>query len=114
MAETQLTLPLVQYKLEQEVIYQRVRDGYVNATAMCKAAGKLFGHYKESKQTTAFLKALEADIGIPISQLVQSIKGGAPTMQGTRFHSPKRCSQGIQMPWLRRGNRGKIVPTWFV
>lgn len=40
MAEFQISLPLVQYELEREVIHQRVRDGYVNATAMCKAAGK--------------------------------------------------------------------------
>jgi hypothetical protein len=31
----QIALPLVQYELEKEVIHQRVKDGYINATAMC-------------------------------------------------------------------------------
>lgn len=84
--ELQLSLPLVQYELEREVIYQRVRDGYVNATAMCKAADKKWGHYRENAQTQRFLEALEADIGIPISDLVQSVKGGDPALQGTWVH----------------------------
>lgn len=86
MTEQQLSLPLVQHEFEKEVIYQRVRDGYVNATAMCKAAGKLFGHYRENRQTTKFLEALQADIGMPISVLVQSVKGGDPSLQGTWVH----------------------------
>ena len=43
-AGVQIPLPLVKYELEPEVIYQRARDGYVNATAMCKAAGKQVKH----------------------------------------------------------------------
>jgi hypothetical protein len=86
VAEFQIALPLVQYELAQEVIHQRVRDGYVNATAMCKAADKLWGHYRENATTKAFLEALSADIGIPITELVQSIRGGSPAFQGTWVH----------------------------
>lgn len=86
-AEFQLPLPLVQYELEHEIIYQRVKDGYVNATAMCKAAGRLFGHYNELKTTQAFLDELASDIGIPISGIVHIVKGGAnPDLQGTWVH----------------------------
>jgi len=51
----QLTLPLVHYEFEKEIIYQRVKDGYINATAMCNVANRLFGHYNELKTTQAFL-----------------------------------------------------------
>lgn len=85
-AEYQLKLPLVQYELAREVIYQRVKDGYVSATAMCKAAGKQFNDYARLKTTPAFLSELSAETGIPVSDLVQSIKGGVPTLQGTWVH----------------------------
>lgn len=82
----QISLPLVQYEIEHEKIYQRVRDGYVNATAMCQAAGKLFGHYNEVKAHQAFFTELSNDIGIPISEIVQVIKGGNIELQGTWVH----------------------------
>ncbi len=85
-SDFQLPLPLVQYELETEVIHQRVRDGYVNATAMCKAADKQFNDYSRLKTTTPFLIELSAETGISVSELVQSIKGGVPTMQGTWVH----------------------------
>ena len=50
---------------------------------MCKAAGKLFGHYRELNQTQAFLEELSSVIGIPITDLVQVIQGGIPELQGT-------------------------------
>jgi hypothetical protein len=86
VGEFQIALPLVQYQLATEVIHQRVKDGYVNATAMCKAAGKPWADYNRLGTTGLYLDALSADMGIPISGLVQSIKGGVPTMQGTWVH----------------------------
>lgn len=77
---------LIPHKAQGATIYQRPNDGYINATAMCQASGKLWGHYRSTAQTEAFLTALEADIGIPISGLVQSIKGGDPRLQGTWVH----------------------------
>lgn len=82
----QLALPLVKYELAKEVIYQRVKDGYVNATAMCKAADKQINDYARLKTTQPFLAELSSETGIPVSELVQSIKGGIPTMQGTWVH----------------------------
>jgi hypothetical protein len=86
MAEFQIALPLVQYELAHEVIHQRVRDGYVNATAMCKAAEKAWADYNRLGSTQAYLVALSADMGIPITELVQSIRGGSPDLQGTWVH----------------------------
>lgn len=77
---------LVPHSYQGSLIQQRAGDGYINATAMCKAAGRLWGHYQENVTTKKFFAALAADIGIPISILVQSIKGGHPDQQGTYVH----------------------------
>lgn len=81
----QKSLVLIPRQVNESVVQQRASDGYINATAMCKAAGKLFGHYREPDATKAFLAALEADIGISISQLIQVIRGGNMD-QGTWVH----------------------------
>ncbi|MEQ1977641.1 KilA-N domain-containing protein [Xenorhabdus sp. SGI240] len=82
----QLDLPLISREENNVVIAQRAYDGYINATAMCKAAGKLLGHYLENNTSKSFLLALSADIGIPISELIQPVKGGIPDLQGTWVH----------------------------
>jgi hypothetical protein len=82
----QQELALIPHAIDGDVIEQRSIDGYVNATAMCRAAGKLFGHYAENRTTRAFLEELESVIGIPISELVQSVRGGGPSVQGTWVH----------------------------
>jgi hypothetical protein len=46
-------------------------DGYIDITNLCKAGGKLFGHYRENKKTQSFLQVLSSDIGIPISELIK-------------------------------------------
>lgn len=82
----QFSLTLIPHKVQNAIVDQRASDGYINATAMCKAAGKLFGHYRENGSTNDFLSELSADIGIPISDLIQAVKGGDPAMQGTWVH----------------------------
>jgi hypothetical protein len=77
---------LIPHTIEGAVVYQRVDDGYFNATAMCAAAGKLIGHYRENKQTVAFLEELAGSIGIPIDRLVVSIMDGANDLRGTWVH----------------------------
>jgi len=74
---------LIPHNIEGHVVGQRVADGYVNATAMCKAAGKLWADYFRLKGSQEFFDEMEADMGIPISELVQSVRGGFPEMQGT-------------------------------
>ena len=135
-------LPLIDHEIDNQPIGQRAHDGYVNATALCKASDKQLGHYLSNKSTKEFLGALSADIGIPISELVQSIKGGSPTLQGTWVHpqvainlgqwcSPKFAvlvskwifewmtggtAPASQFPYhIRRYlvNRAKIPPTHF-
>ena len=78
---------LIEHEVEGAIVPQRPTDGYVNATRLCQQAGKLFGDYRRLTQTRAFLEALEADMGIPITALIQVIRGGNETLsQGTWVH----------------------------
>ncbi len=68
-------------------IRQRVSDGYLNATDMCKANGKLYGNWYQLYSTKEFLEELSSDIGYPISQLVEVRKGNSKKYkQGTWIH----------------------------
>jgi hypothetical protein len=58
-------------------ISRRTTDGYVNATAMCKANGKRWKDYRESDRCQLYLDALESVAGISVHALVESRSGGA-------------------------------------
>ena len=58
-------------------ISRRTSDGYVNATAMCKANGKRWKDYRESDRCQLYLDALESVAGISVHALVESRSGGA-------------------------------------
>lgn len=78
-------------QLAQETRFTKfnVPAGYVNATQMCKASGKLWGNYAQLDSTKAYWEALSSDIGIPISELVLTIRGGNDEQrrsQGTWVH----------------------------
>lgn len=79
-------------------IQRREADGFVNATAMCKAGGRLFADYARLARTQEYMAAL-ADVvpekpcgaavaGNPItgSALIHTIQGGTPSLQGTWIH----------------------------
>jgi len=82
----QMALPLIERQHGTALISQRAKDGYINATAMCKAAGKNFADYSRTGPTKAFLAELAAEMGLPITELVQSVSGGVPALQGTWVH----------------------------
>lgn len=82
----QWEMTLIHHEVRDSVIDQRAIDGYVNATAMCKVAGKPWGNYWRTTQTQEFVQALSADLHIRISELIQSVKGGNPAFQGTWVH----------------------------
>ncbi|MGR6848340.1 KilA-N domain-containing protein, partial [Acinetobacter baumannii] len=60
----QLELPLISRQENNVVISQRAHDGYINATAMCQAAGKRLNHYLDNNSTKAFIAELSSDTGI--------------------------------------------------
>jgi hypothetical protein len=80
-------------------IQRRPTDGYVNATAMCKAYGKRWENYHRNERTQQYIQALgksmaETDCGAAVARnrvtgepiLIETIQGGAPHLQGTWVH----------------------------
>jgi len=53
---------------------------------MCKAANRPWSRYWELPVSKEFAKELANDLGIPITELIQSISGGHPDRQGTWVH----------------------------
>lgn len=89
--ETQMTmLGVIDHRAENEIICQRVTDGYVNATAMCKAAGKPWRDYARLSTTKPFIDELSNAVGLPHGALIQQIglaeSAGNPYLQGTWVH----------------------------
>ena len=82
----QLQLTLISRQIDNNPIPQRASDGYLNATAMCKAAGKQFNDYSRLASSQEFLKELSTETGIPVSGLSVSIRGGLIDSQGTWVH----------------------------
>ena len=116
---TQFQLALIAREVDGEVIHLRTKDGYINATAMCKSAGKLLADYTRLKTTQDFFDELSRDMGIPISELIQSFKGGRAENQGTWVHpdiainlaqwlSPKFAVQVSR--WVREWMSGERAP----
>ena len=57
-------------------ISRRTTDGYVNATAMCKANGKQWAGYFRTDRATQYLEALASSLQIRIDELYQVKEGG--------------------------------------
>lgn len=81
--QLQLQTGFIDRLADNDVVSQRITDGYFNATAMCKAAGKKMNDYGRLGSTKAFLNELSSVTGIPATVLVQTIQGGPPHLQGT-------------------------------
>jgi KilA-N domain len=77
---------LIPHEAGKIIVYQRPKDGYINATAMCQAAGRPWSRYWETGPSREFAAELSSDLGISISELIQSVKGGDPSLQGTWVH----------------------------
>lgn len=77
---------LVPHTYQGSLIQQRAEDGFINATAMCRAAGKEWAHYNSNGTTRGFLAALEGSLGIPRDQLTPSIMSGPNELRGTWVH----------------------------
>ena len=61
-------------------------DGYINATALCKAGGKQFKHWNSLDSTKELVTALESEVGIPTTKLLDIKKGGDSKLQGSWIH----------------------------
>lgn len=81
MAKHQLSLTLIQHHVNNSVIEQRFDDGYINATALCNAAGKRWYNYLRDETSGHFIRALESKTGLATELLIQeqSDSYGAPS-----------------------------------
>lgn len=70
------TTSLILREYNGQVINQRRSDQYIDATAMCKAAGKRWNDYCCLENTKSFVDELSADTRIPVSALIESRRGG--------------------------------------
>lgn len=106
-------------------LIQREEDGYVNATALCKSAGKEWKHYISNASTKEFLVELSAVVGIPTTGLIHSRQGGTPQEQGTYVHpkvaihlaqwlSPKFAVfvTGVIFSWMNGTGEVVVKDTW--
>lgn len=59
-----------QLKENTRIAKYEIPQGYVNATQMCKANAKQWGHYAERKASKTYWQGLADDLGIPISSLI--------------------------------------------
>lgn len=82
----QMQLAVIDREVDNSHINQRLMDGYINATSLCKACKKDFHDYYRLKATKEFLCELSSETGIPVSALIQVVKGGVPQFQGTWVH----------------------------
>jgi|LakMenE01Jun11ns_1017448.scaffolds.fasta_scaffold9660002_2 hypothetical protein len=67
-------------------ISKRESDGWVNLTQMCKANGKLLGHFLALKSTKAYISSMAADTGNVVSKFIEVVKGGDCRLQGSWGH----------------------------
>ena len=76
----------IEHQLDNGIVQQRPRDGYINATALCRAAGRELKAYLRTQQTKAFLSELSGSVNIFTDQLVQTIDTGPNENRGTWVH----------------------------
>jgi len=67
-------------------IHRREVDGFVNATAMCRAGGKHLPHYLSNDRTAEYLQALSGSLGFPTDLLRVTIRSGPNHLRGTWIH----------------------------
>lgn len=80
----QTSLQLIVHQTNQGIVQQRKSDGYINATELCKAAGRRWNDYAETGRTKDFFAALSARTGIPVLLLIQQV----------------RSSEGVASTWI--------------
>jgi hypothetical protein len=62
---------------DQDIVTEiRMKDGFINATKLCKSAGKLWADYYRLKKTQAFLNEICKNIGNNIDDIIESEVGG--------------------------------------
>ncbi len=93
----QYSLDLISHEVDNTRIEQRSADGFINATAMCRAAGKQFSDYERIPQTGEFLSELSKSLRIPKNLLIFEQVSGPTDHRGTWVHPDVAINLG---QWL--------------
>ena len=80
-----MTAELINHSLDNNLVCQRKDNGYINATALCKACDRKIATYLRAETTKEFLNALSLEVQICTSELTLTIKGFG-VQQGTWVH----------------------------
>lgn len=105
---------VVTHTVNNFVVEQRARDGYINATALAsaykQATGKRrdVGHWLELERTKETLQHLSSITGIPVIELYQVFRGSPSSGGGTWLHPKLATRFGI---WLS-DEFGYLVEEW--
>lgn len=77
----QTSFHLIAHETDSGVVQQRAADGYINATELCKAAGKRWHNYLRNETSGHFLRALSAKTRISVMELNQEVRNenGVPS-----------------------------------
>src|SRR5690606_14468383 len=70
----QTSIHLIVHQTDKGAVQQRASDGYINATELCKAAGRRWNDYKSTATAKAFFAALSAKTGIPVLEIYQEVR----------------------------------------
>ena len=79
------SIQLINHSLNNNLVCQRKDNGYINATALCKACDRKIATYLRAETTKEFLSALSSEVQICTSELTLTIKGFG-VQQGTWVH----------------------------
>ena len=90
-------------------ISQRPKDGYIDVTALCQAAGKFYNDWYRRRRTERFLASLGSAMGIPIPELIQVLMGRNGDQH--TFAHPKVATSIAQ--WCSPEFEAQVC-SWFV
>ena len=79
-------IQLINHNLDNNLVCQRKDNGYINATALCKACDRKIATYLRAETTKEFLNALSFEVQICTTDLVITRKSGSCKFQGTWVH----------------------------
>jgi hypothetical protein len=68
------------------IIMSRKEDGFINATALCKAGSKKFNDWSRLEKSKSFIEILSTSAGIPAYPLINIIENGVNEKRGTWVH----------------------------
>lgn len=81
------SIQLINHSLDNNLVCQRQDNGYINATALCKACDRQVYTYLRAQSTKEFLTALSLETQICVSNLTITVQGrGNKIQQGTWVH----------------------------